>query len=294
MLAAPLLAGSACENKKPADTGAISAMDRASSGSAATVNDTTPLAGIDTSKLEGDRPAVFFKLVASLSSPCGKAHSLRTSFSSDASCKRAPFAVKYLLALLEDEQPEAEVREMYAARYEKPAPALGIDVSKAPRVGNDDAPVRLVEFFDYECPHCATFAPVLHAVSESHKGKLVEYFMMFPIESKHPESRSAAQAAIAASAQGKFPEMHKLLFEKSPMHGKDAVLGYATALGLDLTKFAADYAAASAQVTSDASQGDKAGVDSTPSLFINDRRYEGPAHPKYIGMWIDEEVAVNR
>jgi protein-disulfide isomerase len=85
-----------------------------------------------------------------------------------------------------------------------------------------------------------------------------------------------------------------MLFAKSPQHNKEAVLGYAKELGLDLAKFDADYAAAASQVEMDRAQGEGAGIESTPTLFFNDRKYEGPQTPKYIGMWIEEELAVNR
>ena len=297
----PLLAGAACEKKKPNDTGAISAMDRAGSGSGsgsstASVGpaDTTPMKGIDVYKLDGEKQKLFYQLVASLKSPCGKGHSLRTSYEQDTACKRAPFAVRYVAALIEDEVKEADIREFYASKYEKQPQLVKIDTSKAVRIGKPDAPVRLVEFFDYECPHCALFAPTMQKVEEKNSGKVVVYYMMYPIESKHPDARSAAMAAYAANAQGKFHEMHMMLFERSPQHTKDSVVGFAKQLGLDPAKFEADYAAADAQVTADLKIGEGAGVDSTPTLFFNDRRYEGPMNPEYIGMWIDEEIAVNR
>src|SRR4029079_15015550 len=79
--------------------------------------------------------------------------------SSDTSCKRAPFAVRYVVSLHEDEAPESAVREEYTKKYEKTGSPLAFDVSKAPHIGNDDARIKLVEFFDYECPHCAAFKP---------------------------------------------------------------------------------------------------------------------------------------
>lgn len=291
LITLPLLMGGACEKKssKPADTGAIGAADRADP---AALDDTTPLAGVDLGKLGEDKQKVFYKLVNSLKSPCGKTHSLRTSFSSDTSCKRAPFAVRYVIALLDDEATEDQVREEYAAKYESNKTAK-LDVSRAPRVGAEDAPVRLVEFFDYACPHCAQFKPMLDAVAQEHGGTVAEYFLMFPL-GKWPDSKSAAQAGLAAAQQGRFKDMHALLFQKAPQHGKDAVMGYAKELGLDVAKFEADYNAAAAQVENDRAQGEAAGVESTPTLYFNDRKYEGPLNPKYIGMWIDEEVAVNR
>jgi protein-disulfide isomerase len=296
LMCLPLLMGGACE-KKPkntGDTGALTALDRAGQGAGQTGPvDETPLDGIDVGKLSSEKQKLFYKLVGSLSSPCGKAHSLRTSYAQDTACKRAPFAVRYLLALVEDEGGEAVVREEYDRKYKGDAKQVKLDVSKAPRIGNDDAPVRLVEFFDYQCPACAQAAPMLEAVAHANQGKVVEYFLMFPLE-KHQDSKSAAQAALAANRQGKFSEMHRMLFQRSPRHSKDAVMGYAKELGLDMARFEADYNAAAAQVAGDLGQGDAAGVQATPTLFFNDRKYEGPMHPKYITMWIEEELAVNR
>jgi len=302
LLCAPLLAGGACEKKanKPNDTGAMNALDKAAQGSSAPGVaaegglDTTPLSGVDVAKLEGEKLQTFYRLVGSLKSPCGKAHSLRTSFSSDTSCKRAPFAVRYIVALVEDEAPEIAIREEYTKKYEKAGSPVKFDTSKAPRAGNDDARIKLVEFFDYECPHCQLFKPMMEQVLADKGGQVAAYFMMFPIESKHPDARGAAQAAIAASQQGKFKEMHDKLFEVTPKLSRDQLTGYAKELGLDMAKFDKSYGELSGQVTSDLAQGEAAGVDSTPTLFFNDRKYEGPMYPKYIEMWIDEELAVNR
>jgi len=288
---------SACEKKAPEnDTGAL-ANHGSSTGSAATIDtgpiDTTPLAGISTEKFGDDKKNAFFKLVGSLSSPCGKAESLRKSFTSDTSCKRAPYAVRYVLALLEDEATEAQAREEYEKKYKALSADLKFDVAKHAHDGPEDAPVKLYEFFDYECPHCKAFKPMLEQVMKDEAGKVCEYFMMFPLE-KHEGSKSAAQAAVAAQAQGKFKGMHDLLFEKSPDHDREHVTEYAKGMGLDMQKFDADYSAAEPNVTADIAQGEHAGVDSTPTLFFNNRKYEGPMHPKYIEMWIEEELAVNR
>jgi protein-disulfide isomerase len=284
--------GAACDKgaKKTGDTGAISALDRAAPAGPV---DETPLQGIDVSKLSPEKQKLFYKLIGSLTSMCGKRNgSLRAAYTQDTACKRAPFAVRYVAAMLEDELSEQEIREDYENKY-KDTPPVKIDYSKAPRIGNDDAPIRLVEFFDYQCPHCQAFAPMLEAVAHANQGKVVEYFMMFPL-SKHQDSNSAAQAALAAAQLGKFPEMHKLLFARSPQHSKSAVMGYAKELGLDGAKFEAAYNAAETQVSHDLAEGDAVKVNATPTLFFNDRRYEGPLHPKYITMWIDEELAVNR
>ena len=89
-------------------------------------------------------------------------------------------------------------------------------------------------------------------------------------------------------------EMHDVLFAKSPKHRKEDVVGYAKELGLNVARFEADYAAAEAKVKADAAEGDTAGVDATPTIFFNGRKYEGPAYPRYFALWIEEEIAVNR
>ncbi|HEU0032484.1 MAG TPA: thioredoxin domain-containing protein [Kofleriaceae bacterium] len=295
-MAAPLLMGGACEKKtgKPSDPGAINALDRAGSGSAAVGPvDKTPLQGIELTVLDKDKQEIFYRLIGSLNSPCGKSENLRKSYTSDTSCKRAPFAVRYLVQLLDDEATEDQARDEYKKKYETKGQQYKFDVSKAPRAGNDDATVRLVEFYDYACPHCKEFKPMLDQVVAEHEGKVVEYFMQFPL-GRWPDSKTAAQAALAANAQGKFKEMHALLFAKAPAHSKSEVMGYAKSLGLDMAKFEAAFNAAGAQVEMDHAQGDAAGVESTPALFFNEHKYEGPLNPKYLGMWIDEEVAVNR
>jgi protein-disulfide isomerase len=292
------LAVGACE-KKPAkgDTGAVNALDRANGGgsSAAPTGpvDETPLQGIDVSALKPDKQKLFYKLIGSFTSPCGQGHSLRTSYTTDTACKRSPFAVRYVASLVDEELSEAEIRELFDKKYMNPGKPVKLDVSKAPRHGNDDAAVRLVEFFDYACPHCAMFKPMVELVAKAFEGKVVVYYMMFPLDS-HEHSKSAAQAALAAQQLGKFKEMHDLLFEKSPVHHREAVLGYAKQLGLDVGQFTAAYDSAAAQVNADIAQGDGAGVKATPTLYFNDRKYEGPMHPKYIAMWVEEELAVNR
>jgi protein-disulfide isomerase len=288
--------GGACEKKqaeKPVGDNAAEALDRA--GDQKTVEpgklDTSALPGIDVSKLDADKQKLFYTLLGSLNSPCGKAHSLRTSFTTDQSCKRAPFAVRYVLAMLEDEAAEATLRDYYSSKYAPKGKVPKFDVSKAPHEGNEDAPIKIYEFYDYECPHCEHFKKEMDQVLTDKAGKVVTYFMQFPLEQRHPDSRSAAQAALAADLQGKFKPMHDKLFAETPKHTHEAVTGYAKELGLDVAKFEADYSAASGHVTLDQKQGEDAGVDSTPYIFFNNQHYSGPPLARYLEMWIDEDLA---
>lgn len=275
----------------------VTAADRVgsngSNGSAApTAVDTSPLPGIDVSGSSAEKQTLFFKLVGSLTSPCGKAHSLRTSFQTDQTCKRATFAVKYVQALIIDGATEPLIREQYDNKY-KLGPQVKLTLDPMFAVGPLDAPVKLVEFFDYGCPACQQFFPEVEKLMVSRSSQVVIYYKMFPLEKIHPDSKFAAQAAVAAAAQGKFKEMHQLLFTKQA-HTKNDVFANAKLLGLDMAKFAIDYDAAVTKITADQAEGDAAGVTGTPAVFFNGYEYKGPRMAAYVERWIDEDIAVNR
>jgi protein-disulfide isomerase len=134
------------------------------------------------------------------------------------------------------------------------------------------------------------------AIEESLKGyetDVVLYYKQFPLKG-HPDSPYAARAALAANAQGKFHEMHEALFEDQHAHRPEDVRKLAEKLGLDMAKFDADYNAMEAKVEADRQEGVKLGVTGTPTLYINGIPYEGPSHPKYIKLWIDEALSKAR
>lgn len=253
-----------------------------------------PVTGADVSKLSEVDQQRFDKLVDSLPSPCGKAHSLRTSRNNDAGCVRAPFAVDFVIALIGDGATDDEVRELYELRYGKEEPKRGFRLSDAvPHAGPGDGRVVLVEFYDYGCPACKDFAPQLKEIAQAYPTDVVIYYKQFPLAS-HEHSKGAAQAALAAAKQGKFDEMHAKLFENSHAHQRERLFEYARQIGLDMAQFEADYVAAEAQVNADKKEGEAAGVSGTPTLYINGRMYDGPLWVKYLKMWIEEELAVNR
>jgi protein-disulfide isomerase len=236
----------------------------------------------------------FDKLIDKLPSPCGKSHSLRTSFTTDKECARAPFAAAFVADLLDDGATDDDVREMYSSRYKADAPVRQFKLdANVPHIGPEDGRVVLVEFFDFGCPACKEFRGELKAAAEAYPNDVVLYYKQYPLAA-HELSKGAAQAALAAAKQGKYHEMHELLFDKAPAHTRDALDGYAREVGLDMKRFQADYASAEAWVEADKKEGEGADVSGTPTLFVNGRVYDGPPLAKYVKMWVDEELAVNR
>lgn len=251
------------------------------------------LQGVDLSKLDKDEQKTFDRLASSLVSPCGKAESLRRSATVSKDCKRSIFALRYLVMLLRDGANEDQVREFYGKRYvDNDAVEIKVD-DTVPHSGSPSAPVVIVEFMDYGCPACKSAKAVVDKVVANHPSDVVVYYKNFPLKA-HPDSKGAAQAAVAAAKQGKFKEMHAMLFDKQHAHKPDKLFSYAASLGLDMAKFKVDYAAAKASVEADLAAGEAAGVMGTPSFFVNGRKYEDLYNADYFANWIEEELAVNR
>jgi len=136
-------------------------------------------------------------------------------------------------------------------------------------LGTADAPVTLVEYGDFECPFCGRAYPELKRVLRQLKGKVRFVFRHFPLSDEHPHAQHAAEVAEAAAAQGKFWEMHDLLYQRQGALADDDLVRYAHELGLD-----------AARVREDVVSGTQSGVSGTPRFFINGRRHEEPGDAK--------------
>lgn len=145
------------------------------------------------------------------------------------------------------------------------------------RSGPDDAPVTLVEFGDFECPHCGAAYSIVEAVRRSMGASLRFAFRHFPLTQVHPHAFHAAEAAEAAGAQGKFWQMHGVLFEhQEALEDADLVL-HAKALHLDVQRLTSELAseAYADRIREHVRSGIRSGVNGTPTFFINGARYDG-------------------
>jgi protein-disulfide isomerase len=142
--------------------------------------------------------------------------------------------------------------------------------------GPAEAPVTLVEYGDYECPHCGRAYPIVKQIQQRMGAHLRFVFRNFPLKESHPHAEHAAEAAEAAGAQGKFWEMHDRLFDRQFALEDENLLEYATELGLDAKRLGADLVARRFQprVREDFRSGVTSGVNGTPTFFINGARYD--------------------
>lgn len=154
---------------------------------------------------------------------------------------------------------------------------VDVDPTRDHILGNVDAPVTLVEYGDYECPHCAKAQPVVEAVREAMGDKLRIVFRSFPLGEIHKHAQHAAEAAEAAGEQGKFWEMHDATFaHQREGLGDEKLIALAEGVGADKTKIADALEAGTftERVKEDFMSGIRSGVNGTPTFFINGTRHD--------------------
>ena len=143
--------------------------------------------------------------------------------------------------------------------------------------GPENAEVTLVEYGDYECPHCGRAYPIVKQVQKHFGKRLRLVFRNFPLGEMHPHAEAAAEVAEFAGSQGKFWEMHDLLFENQARLG-DALfseLGEKLKLSATALRQALEQDTFEARVRADFSGGVRSGVNGTPTFFINGHRHDG-------------------
>jgi len=144
--------------------------------------------------------------------------------------------------------------------------------------GPPTAPATLVEYGDYECPFCGQAYPIVKAVQARLGPRMRYVFRHFPLSEIHPRALQAAEVAEAAGAQGRFWQMHDLLFENQPELSDPDLVRYATALGLDVPRVVTDVGehVYEPRIREDFMSGVRSGVNGTPTFFINGIRHDGP------------------
>jgi protein-disulfide isomerase len=154
---------------------------------------------------------------------------------------------------------------------------LPVEVSAkgAPRRGPANAPITLIEFSDFQCGFCTRVLPAVQQLMKEYPNKIQWLFKHYPLDF-HKEAPLAHEAALAAGAQDKFWPMHDLLFERKTLK-RDALIGLAKELGLDVERFTKDLDSRKYRtaVEADSREGGELGVDGTPTFFVNGKMLVG-------------------
>ena len=144
----------------------------------------------------------------------------------------------------------------------------------SPAKGSAKAAISIVEFSDFECPYCSRVGGPLKKLQAKYPDEISVTFKQFPL-SFHKNAQKAAEASLAAHAQGRFWDMHDIMFENQKALQEEKLYAYAAQIGLDMERFKKELSAGTyaAKVKADMAEGQRAGVRGTPSVFIGGRKF---------------------
>jgi protein-disulfide isomerase len=170
-----------------------------------------------------------------------------------------------------------------------------INIEQAEVRGVANAPITIVEFSDFQCPFCARANPFVDEVLAKYGEQVKLVFKHYPLD-MHANAPLAHRAALAAGEQGQFWPMHDALFANQAKATRDGVGEMARKLGLDVARFEADLGSGrfDARLQRDRSDGDRLGVDGTPTFFVNGVRIVGAQRPAEFVRVIDKQLAAHR
>lgn len=251
------------------------------------------LKGVDTASLTARERADWSGAVSELLTPCAdQPVSIAQCVTESRHCRACLPAARYLADQVRRGRTRSQVDAAYRARF-APDQVKNIDLGDSPSKGLSGAPVVIVEFADFECPACGATRPVLDQLIEKNPDSVRLVFKHFPL-SMHQNAEKAARASVAAQRQGKFWEMHAVLFENQTQLNVENVEKLAQKVGLDLTRFRQDRDSEPTAdfVNKDRKQGEVLDLQSTPSLFINGRHFQngGGEFPQELEDWVKLEL----
>ncbi len=234
------------------------------------------LEGVDTGALTQREKKEWSSYVSEFISPCPSVPvPIAQCVQGKRDCAKCVPAAKYVMKGVKDGLTREQVEKSYKNRFE-PDKIKTVPIDGSPAKGPDGAPLTVIEFADFQCPHCGEFAPVLDKMVESRKNE-VRFVYKFYVLGKFPNSENAARAAIAAGKQGKFWEMHHLIFANQSHLDQQGLDGLAKDLGLDVARLHADMQSpeTAERIAKDRKLGEDLKIEGTPSIFINGRQFDG-------------------
>lgn len=219
----------------------------------------------------------FVRLAGSELCPCeGQISSLDECLQAvETSCELALMSAEVIMRMIKEGADDVEILDTAQQMVANMQRVHEFDLAETPWKGADEPQVVVVEFADFQCPHCRELSMVMNRVAEDYGDRVRFYFKHFPLGS-HPNALVAAAGTVAAQEQGRFWEFHDLVFENQAQLNivddpSELLLGYAEELGLNLETFRRDIGSDEvlARVAADRAEGEAAGLMATPTVFID-------------------------
>jgi len=240
----------------------------------AVTSDPRSLPGVDTDKLVERERKTWWKLVNELYAPCStEAVSIATCVEQERKCAACTPAAQFLAERVRRGEAPTEASSAYGARF---GPNFKkVEIADSPSRGPNDAPVTLLVWSDFECPHCRAAMPILERLFKRLSPKIRLVHKFYPLR-VHTNAEAAARAAIAAQNQGRYWEMEQLLFAHQNAQADTDLEHYATMLQLNLDRWRSDLHASKtdAILARDRADADRSGLSGTPFILINGREFD--------------------
>jgi protein-disulfide isomerase len=260
------------------------------------------LPGIKLDGLTGAQKTLVLKILREQGCSCGCSMKMAQCRVEDPSCSYSLGLATSVIQSVKDGKTEQQAIEIAkASRWghvqEETAKLLEdpvkIPVDGSPVTGPANAKVTIIEFSDFQCPYCVLAVPEIASVLKAYPNQVRLIFKQYPLEI-HSQAFLAATSALAANNQSKFWPMHDALFAHHNELTRDTMLKIAKDLGLDVARFQKDMDSKEVQqaVKKDMADGDKAGVEGTPTIFINGQRYNGPISLSYLKPLVDAAAGI--
>jgi protein-disulfide isomerase len=238
---------------------------------------TTTLPGVDLVGLTKSQREMALQTMRAESCSCGCAMKIAQCRMGDPACVRSRRLANFVVTMASAGKSKEAVREELLKFAAAPENLLDDPIKIAtdgdPVRGPASATVTIVEFSDFQCPYCAKAAVQVKEILNKYPKDVRLIFKQFPLDI-HSQAAVAAEASLAAQAQGKFWEMHDRLYANFRSISKARILVWAQEVGLDLTRFKTDLDSHKyvARITAEEKQGEDAGVVGTPSFYINGKK----------------------
>lgn len=257
----------------------------------------TTLPGIDLNGLSPSQKELVFKILREHDCSCGCGMKLAQCRIADPGCAYSTGLAATVINSVKTGKTEdqawadAQASKWAHVQDQVLSAPVSIPVSGAPSLGPQKAPVTLVEFSDFQCPYCAAAVPEIKALLKAYPSQVKLIFKQYPLE-EHSQADLAAAAAIAAQKQGKFWQLHDAMYNQYENLSRKNILAMAKQIGLDIDRFENDIDSTEVRetVVRDVQDGNDAGVQGTPTLFIDGQRYNGPLQFSALKPILDDEL----
>jgi protein-disulfide isomerase len=249
------------------------------------------LPGIDLKGLEKDELEALSQLLQGGACPCNTKISIAECVEQK-SCDQATQLTRFAVDKFREGFGPEQVQQAVVKKYFDEIMKFTFDLKDTPKKGAANGRVVIVEFADFECPHCALVSKILPEVIKAFPQDVTLYYKHFPLPS-HTWAEQASRAAWAAGRQDKFWPMHDLIFANQSALDAAKFTAFAQELGLNLEKFKADMASteASRSIERDKAEGVKAALTGTPSLYINGKFYYEDKTPEALKAYVEKLLA---